>query len=201
MTVDPQLDLGDRGCHGRYLEGLTESIAAAKALGVLFLVVVAGQRAEANSFENQREAALEVLAKAADLAEAADVTLLLEPLNDRVDHPGSLLTSTGEGLAWVREVGCNRLGLLLDAYHSLTMGEDLRDLVPRDIRLIGHVQVADVPGRGEPGTGREDWESHLRLLRALGYQGMWGMEYRPSGATETSLAAIHTIVRRVDGDG
>ncbi|MGO4535124.1 TIM barrel protein [Leifsonia sp. 2MCAF36] len=198
MTVDPQLDLGDRACHARYLAGVNDSITAALALGEPFLVVVAGQREPAISFADQREAALEVLAKAAKLAQAAGVTLLLEPLNDRVDHPGSLLTSTEEGLDWVREVGSKHLRLLLDAYHSLTMGEDLCDLMSDDVGLVGHVQAADVPGRGEPGTGLENWESHLHVLRTLGYKGLWGMEYRPSVATQTSLVTIHAIVQRMD---
>lgn len=201
MTVDPQLELGDRRCHARYLAGVNDSITAALALGEPFLVVVAGQREPGSSFADQRDAALEVLSKAAKLAQAAGVTLLLEPLNDRVDHKGSLLSSTEEGLTWVREIGSKHLRLLLDAYHALTMGEDIHDLMSDDIRLVGHVQIADVPGRGEPGTGLEDWESHLRLLRALGYRGLWGMEYRPNVATQMSLANFESVVQRVDVAG
>jgi hydroxypyruvate isomerase len=198
QTVDPQFDLANPSSHQEYLRALAETIAVARQLDTKYLVIVAGRRLAAD-LDAQRESCLKVLANAAQLAEASNLTLLLEPLNDRSDHPGTLLTSSREGLAWVKTVGSPHLRLLLDAYHALTMGENLHDLLSTEqIKLIGHVQIADVPGRGEPGSGRVDWAEQLRFLRSRGYTGQWGMEFLPTGASLEALEKICRIVSQVE---
>ncbi len=130
--------------------------------------------------------------------EGSEVTLLLENLNSRVNHIGTYLDATREGLDIVREVRSVHLRLLLDAYHALVMGEDLASEIGEDIDLVAHVQVADAPGRHEPGTGVLDWEAQLRILRNLGYTGYWGMEYLPQSDTITSLMMVEQIAARVE---
>ncbi|MHC6231963.1 hydroxypyruvate isomerase family protein [Arthrobacter sp. MMS24-T111] len=198
MTVDPQRQITDPTLHDEYLVGVRQSLEVAKRLGARYLVVVAGQEIPGLDRAHQHSAVVSVLSRAATLMEGSDVTLLLENLNSRVDHVGTYLDSTREALDIVREVGSTHLRLLLDAYHALVMGEDLAKEIGEDIDLVAHVQVADAPGRHEPGTGDLDWEAQFRLLRKLGYAGCWGMEYLPTSKTSSSLAAVERIAARVD---
>ncbi|MEO7016730.1 MAG: TIM barrel protein [Leifsonia sp.] len=190
LIVDPQLALTDPATHEEYLAGVRESLIVAERLGSPNLVVVSGEEREGVSHAAQREAVVSVLSRAAELLDGSDVTLLLEPLNTRVDHPGAFVSGTLQGLDIVREVGSPRLALLLDAYHALMMGENLTEAVGDEIALVGHVQVADLPGRHEPGTGTVDWRERFEELRGLGYRGAFGMEYKPTVATVQSLAEV-----------
>ena len=199
LVVDPQLALTDPANHETYLDGVRDSLAAAQRLGAPNLVVVSGDELPGVDRDRQRAAVVEVLARAVAILEGSDVTLLLEPLNTRVDHVGTFLSSTREGLDIVAEVGSPQLRLLLDAYHALMMDEDLAVAVGDDIGLVGHVQVADAPGRHEPGTGTIDWAHQFRTLRDLGYTGYWGMEYTPTVGTTESLARIEQLASDADG--
>lgn len=199
MIVDPQLQLVDPSTHDEYIEALRESLAVAQRLGAPNLVVVAQQEMPGVDRASQRAAVVSALSRAATELDSTDVTLLLEPLNSRVDHVGTFLDSTREGLDIVTEVGSSHLRLLLDAYHALTMEENLVEVIGDDMSLIGHVQVADVPGRHEPGTGTLNWQANLRLLRGLGYTGYWGMEYLPRAETVASLIEIERIAALTDG--
>jgi hydroxypyruvate isomerase len=198
LIVDPKLDLTDPSTQVEYLEGVRDSLAVAQRLHAPFLVAVAGDEIDGVDRSTQHRAVVDTLAAAAAMLDGSDVTILLEPLNTRVDHVGTYLSSTREGLDIVREVGSPHLKLLLDAYHALMMDEDLAEVVGDDIALVGHVQVADAPGRHEPGTGTIDWEQQLGILRDLGYAGWFGMEYTPTTETVASLAVVEQIADRVD---
>jgi hydroxypyruvate isomerase len=198
LVVDPQLQITNPATHDEYLLGVRESLDIAQRLGAPNLVVVAGPELPADDRVNQHAAVVTALSRASELLEGSGVTLLLENLNSRIDHVGTYLDSTREGLDIVREVGSPHLRLLLDAYHALVMEEDLALEIGEDIGLVGHVQVADAPGRHEPGTGSLDWEAQFRLLRNLGYTGYWGMEYQPQSETITSLAEVERIAAKID---
>ncbi|HEY0259764.1 MAG TPA: TIM barrel protein [Lacisediminihabitans sp.] len=198
MTVDPQLQLTDPATHDEWLAAVRESLEVAVRLDAQNVVVVAGDARPGVSRDEQRAALVDVLGRAAGLAEATPVTLLLENLNDRVDHVGTFLRAAGETLDVVREVGAPRLRLLLDVYHSLVAGEDIARAIAGHADLIGHVQLAESPGRHEPGTGSTDWGGVIRLLRAAGYRGRFGLEYRPTVDTVSSLAEIERVVAAVD---
>ena len=115
------------------------------------------------------------------------MTLLLEPLNTKVDHPGYYLTSTPEGLDIVEEVGNPNVRLLYDLYHSAVMGEAPEEVLDGRVHLVGHVHLADAPGRGEPGSGEMMWREHLEWLDEHSYNGYVGLEFRPSRDTLASL--------------
>lgn len=193
LIVDPQLQLTDPGMRAEFVAAVADSLVVAQRLGSPNLVVVSGDERPGIPRDEQRRALVSALAAGAALLDGTRVTLLLEPLNTRVDHVGAFLSSTSEGLDIVREVGSPRLRLLLDAYHALMMDEDLAEVVGDDIALVGHVQVADLPGRHEPGTGVVDWGRQFRLLRDLGYTGRFGMEYQPTVDTVRSLAAVEGL--------
>ena len=126
------------------------------------------------------------LAWAAEKAIAQGVTCVIEPINQR-DMPGYALTGTANAVAVIEAVGPERLGLQFDLYHTqITEG----DLVPRARALlphIAHMQVADTPGRHEPGTGEVNWPFVFGQLDAMGYRGWIGCEYRPAADTLAGL--------------
>jgi len=189
ICVDPRRSLVDPAQHDEFLQAVEESLVAAKKLGSPPMIIASGFTREGVSEAEHFAAAASVLRRAATLAEEADVMLLLEPLNDRVEHPGMWLVSTSKGLDLIEAVGNPRLRLLYDVYHSAVMGEDMAEVLRGRLHLVHHVQVADMPGRNEPGTGTIDWPGVMRTLRELGYEGSIGLEYRPTMPILESLAA------------
>jgi len=169
------------------LQALKESLAAAVATGARALVVASGPLDAHIERSVQHDAMVEALRLAAPMVADSGITLLLEPVNTRVDHPGVFLDSTVEGLDVVEKVGHPAVRLLYDIYHSYAMGEDPAQVLGTRAHLVGHVQAADLPGRNQPGSGRIPWPQVLRLLRARGYAGPIGLEYRPAGASAASL--------------
>ena len=119
-----------------------------------------------------------------------DITLVLEPLNTLVDHPGYYLADIDTASAIVREVGSERLKILCDLYHFGVMGADLKRIVTDHLSEIGHFHITDVPGRHEPGTGSVDRAAILRLIQDQGYTGYVGFEYFPKDESDSSLEAI-----------
>ena len=198
MTVDPSVDITDTENHAAYLDAVEESLAVAQRLGSPLLVTTAGRFIPHLTPSRQRAAVVSALTEAVQILEGASQTLLLEPLNCRVDHKGTYLSSTAEGLAIVEEVSRPQLKLLLDAYHALMMGEDLRSEVANRMSLIGHVQIADMPGRHEPGSGDVDWTGLVCTLLDLGYRGPVGLEYMPTCETRESMAFFETVLRTVE---
>lgn len=188
FVVEPRRSIVDPAQHEEFLQAVSESLEASQKLGSPPLVVASGFTREGVSREEHITAAVTALKQAAALAEAAGVMLVLEPLNDRVEHPGMFLVETTLGLDIVEAVNSPNLRLMFDAYHSATMGEDLVEVLSGRTHLVHHVQIADVPGRNEPGTGTIDWPATLGKLRALGYDGPLGLEYKPTLPATESLA-------------
>lgn len=127
------------------------------------------------------------LAEAADRLAAVRVNAVVEALNAR-DVPGYLLDTTARAMRLIRDVGAPNLYLQFDVYHAQTAGEDVFAALDAWADTIGHVQIADVPGRHEPGTGGIDFDRLLKWLDASGYSGWVGCEYRPLGDTRAGLA-------------
>ena len=123
----------------------------------------------------------------AERALSAGVKLVIEPLNPR-DAPGYLLRTQEQGAAIVAAIGRDRIGLQFDLYHCQTAQGDLTTRLAALMPVIGHMQLADVPGRHEPGTGEIGWEFVFRRIDELGYAGWIGCEYAPLGDTVEGLA-------------
>ena len=138
----------------------------------------------------KRQNVINGLWDSARLADAAGITLLLEPLNTLVDHPRYFLDSAREGFAIVTAAGSPHIRLLYDVYHMQIMEGNVTQALRRHLPLVGHVHVADVPGRHEPGTGELHCLNILRSLADGGYAGSVGFEFTPRADTETALASI-----------
>ena len=132
-------------------------------------------------------AAERTLGRVARLGETAGVTFCLENLNTAVDHPGVPFARAADTLALVEAVGSPGLRLMLDIYHAQIGEGNLVELVRRCGDLIGEVQVADVPGRCEPGTGEISYPAIARALDEIGYRGTVGLEAFASGDSEVAL--------------
>jgi hydroxypyruvate isomerase len=120
------------------------------------------------------------------------LNLLIEPINT-FDMPGYFLTGSAQAAAIIAECGADNLYLQYDMYHMQRMEGDLAAGIARHLPLIGHMQLADVPGRHEPGTGGIDYRALFALIDALGYDGWIGCEYHPLGDTAAGLGWLSTL--------
>jgi hydroxypyruvate isomerase len=117
------------------------------------------------------------------------MTLLIEPINTRT-IPGFYLSKSAQALAMMDEVGAANLKLQYDLFHMRIMGDDLAKTIEANLGRIGHMQIADVPDRHEPGTGEIDFPPLFDLIDRLGYKRWIGAEYIPAGKTADSLAWV-----------
>ncbi|MFD9890386.1 hydroxypyruvate isomerase family protein [Amycolatopsis sp. NPDC059027] len=181
---------GDRGVvswPGReteFAESLVVALGIAERLGCRSFNALYGNRIEGVEPGRQDELALVNLATAAEAAARIGAQLVLEPLSGAERYP---LKTTADAVKILDELGRDNVRLLADLYHLATNGDDLDALVAVHTPRIGHVQIADVPGRHEPGTGSLDIEGYLEKLEAAGYRGEVGVEYLPTGETVASL--------------
>ena len=187
FCVDPRRSIVDPTERDEMLAAVADTLEAAKKVGSPPLIVASGFRVDGMSDQEHFNNAVAALRKAADLAEEAGVTLVLEPLNTEL-FATMYLVDTKLGLDLVEAVGSPRLKLLYDAYHSRVMGEDIREVLKGRTHLVEHVQVASWPGRNEPGLGDFDYSDVMRALDELGYNGPIGLEYFPTVEAEKSLA-------------
>ena len=136
--------------------------------------------------------ARDTLSRICDMADQEDVTFTLENLNLPVDHPGVPFGRAEDTLALVSSLNHPRLRLNLDLYHAQIGEGNLIELCRKSLPWIGEIQVADVPGRCEPGTGEVNWNGIARALAAMGYNGPVGMEAFAAGDADAALAAFRT---------
>ena len=129
---------------------------------------------------------IENLKFAASALKAAGIRLLIEPLNTR-DIPGFFLTGTKQAYDIIQDVASDNLFIQHDLYHMQIMEGDLAPTLTKYLASIGHIQIADNPGRHEPGTGEINYPFLLAHLERLGYPGHIGLEYKPSTTTLESL--------------
>ncbi|GAA5086383.1 hydroxypyruvate isomerase [Microbacterium yannicii] len=176
--------------HSEFYRKLDEGVEIAHFLGTPRMVVGSGTGFGGWKRQVQLDKLVEIYQKAIAQIEGSGITLVLEPVNVRVDHPGSLLDRTSEAVYVARGVDSPFFGVLYDLYHSTVEGEDVAAELANAGDLIRYVQLADAPGRGEPGTGNIDWTARLGDLRASGYDGPIGLEYYPQTPSAESVKRI-----------
>jgi len=174
---------------------LERSIDAAAEVGARNLVATVGQARDDLDPFAQHETLVEVLRAVAPAAEEAGVTVVPETLNRRVDHPGYFLAASHEGYKIVQAVDSPHVELLYDVYHQqVTEGNVIQNL-RNNIEYVGHMHLADVPGRHEPGTGELNYSAIFRALDDIGYDGYIGCEF---GATGDPFEAVRDVVELAD---
>jgi len=179
--------------HEPFFTALDEGVAIAHELGCTRIVVGSGTGFGGRKRQDQLDELIEIYTRATAQIAGSGITLVIEPVNVRVDHPGSLLDRTAEAVYIARGIDSPFFGVLYDLYHSTVEGEDPATELANAGDLIRYVQIADAPGRGEPGSGSIDWPARLADLRASGYDGPIGLEYYPTVESVESVAYIKKV--------
>jgi hydroxypyruvate isomerase len=183
---------GDRGiaCQpermNEFREGVEQAIEYAKAVGCPRLNALAGIPSKGLDREKAKQTLVENLRYAAGKLKAAGLTLLTEPCNPRT-IPGFFLNTSGQAIEAMDAAGADNLLLQYDVFHMQIVEGDLAKTIERLLARIGHIQIADVPERHEPGTGEIHYPWLLAHIDRLGYRGWIGAEYVPKGDTVEGL--------------
>ena len=191
---------GERGiaCHpdrvGEFQESVGKAIEYATALGCRQVNCLAGIAPKDVDPEKLRATFVANLRFAADRLAAANIRLLIEPIN-YYDMPGFFLNRSAQALEIMRDVGSTNVYLQYDVYHMQRMEGELANTIKANLPRIAHLQIADTPGRHEPGTGEINYRFLFGFLDAIGYAGWVGCEYKPKGTTLDGLGwrATHGV--------
>lgn len=176
-----------------FQDGVGRAIDYATALKCTRLNCLAGIAPAAADHEKLRATFIGNLRFAARELKRHGIMLLVEPLNTR-DTPGFFLRTSQQAVELIEEVGTDNLHLQFDVYHAHIMERDVVTAFQRNLRHIAHVQIADDPGRHEPGTGIIDYSLVYQTLERAEYGGWVGCEYVPLRTTEDSLKWLHTYL-------
>ena len=185
-------DAGERGiaCHpdriSEFREGVSKAIAYATVLGVRQVNCLAGKAPAGIADNVMRQTFVENLRFAAAELKKAGLRLLIEPINT-FDIPGFYLNHTAQAVSILDEVGADNTFVQYDIYHAQRMEGELAATMRKYLPRIGHIQLADNPGRNEPGTGEINYPFLFKHLDSIGYDGWIGCEYKPATTTEAGL--------------
>ena len=179
---------------GEFQDGVGRAIEYASALGCRQVNCLSGVAPPSVPSEIPRQTFVSNLQFAAGELRKAGIKLLIEPINTR-DIPGFYLRTTQQAVDIIMDVCSDNLYLQYDVYHMQIMEGDIANSIERNLRHIAHVQVADTPGRHEPGTGEINYQFLFGFLERVGYRGWVGCEYSPATTTEESLGWLAAITR------
>ncbi|MFH0872347.1 MAG: TIM barrel protein [bacterium] len=178
----------------QFRESLEEAVALAHQLGCKRINTLTGNTLEGFSREEQTKCALDNLRYAGKRLEGEGITLMFEALN-LYDSPGYFLSRSQEGFRWVEEAASPLVKFQYDLYHMQLMEGNLLNTLRANLDKIGHIQIADLPGRHEPGTGEINYPFVLKALEEMGYSGYVNLEYIPSEKSEDSFAWLPLSAR------
>ena len=185
-------DAGERGiaCHpdriAEFREGVARAVEVGTALGVPQLNCLAGKAPAGVDEVLLRKTFVANLKHAAAELKKAKLKLLIEPINT-FDIPGFYLNRTAQAVSILDEVGADNAFVQYDIYHAQRMEGELAATMSKHLLRIGHIQLADNPGRNEPGTGEINYAFLFAHLDRIGYAGWVGCEYKPAATTEEGL--------------
>jgi hydroxypyruvate isomerase len=189
---------GDRGIAclpdrvGEFQDGVGRAIEYATALECPRVNCLAGVARAGADHSRLHDTFVENLRFAARELKQRGIALMIEPLNSR-DNPGFFIRDSRHAADIIEEVGSDNLHLQFDVYHSHIMDDDVVSALEQNMSRIAHVQVADDPGRHEPGTGSVDFKAVFQALERAKYNGWIGCEYAPSTTTDESLSWLSSI--------
>ncbi len=188
-------DAGDRGFAGQaarkeeYAQAITLAADYGRQLRPPAINCPSGPAADT---EESWRTLRENFELAAETLKAEGIRMMVEPINHH-DVPGALLSGTEQTVRFIDSLNTDNLSVQYDLYHSLRAGEDPFQVLPAFIERINHIQIADVPGRHQPGSGAVDFGKLFSLLEQLNYQGWTSMEYHPQGDTRKSFSLLREM--------
>ncbi len=191
---------GDRGIAGdparveEFRAGVAKAIEYATLLGVKKINCLCGKPPAGLSEAEIRRTVVDNLRYGAAELKKAGIALLVEPINN-YDIPGFWLNSTAKALDVLDEVGADNAFVQYDIYHAQRMEGELAGTMQKNLSRIGHIQIADNPGRNEPGTGEINFPFLFAFIDRIGYTGHIGAEYKPAGVTEDGLGWIKALAQ------
>ena len=194
-------DAGERGiaCHpdrvAEFRASVAKAVAYATVLGVGQLNCLAGKAPAGIAPAVLRQTFVDNLAFAAAELKTAGLRLLIEPINS-FDIPGFFLNTTQQAVDILADVGADNAFVQYDIYHAQRMEGELAATVHKHLSRIGHIQLADNPGRNEPGTGEINYPFLFAHLDRIGYTGWIGCEYKPAAGTEAGLGWLGDALER-----
>jgi len=177
-----------------FKDGVGKAVDYATTLGCRQVNCLAGIAPQGVPADKLRETFVANLKFAAGELKKAGIRLLIEPINT-LDIPGFYLSRTQQALDIIRDVGSDNLFVQYDIYHMQIMEGDLARTMEKNLKLIAHMQLADNPGRHEPGTGEINYPFLFGHIDRIGYQGWIGCEYKPAGATEAGLGWVKPYLK------
>ncbi len=186
--VDPQL-------RSEYLEGLRESIAAAERLNCRRLISQVGDFRIGVPREQQHQSLIDGLREAAPMLEQSGITLVIEPLNELVDHVGYYLVRSDEAFEIIDQVGSDNVKVVFDIYHQQVSEGHVIDRLTNRIDAISHFHAAGNPGRHELTRGELNYAEIFAAIAATHYDGYVGLEYWPNDAPELGLQQAVAMCR------
>jgi hydroxypyruvate isomerase len=183
----------EAGHRERFREGIEAAVEVAGTLGAERINLNGPYLRPGEDPRDVRAGVCEALASVVDLVEGTGITLMVEPMNVRVDHPGYSLPTSADVVAVCEAVASPALGINWDLYHLQISEGDLYGHLSDAIAHVAYVQVADHPGRHEPGTGEIAYRYLLGELDRIGYLGPVGLECTPQGTEEDAIHRLRAL--------
>jgi hydroxypyruvate isomerase len=178
-----------------FLSDLKKFLPTAEKLECAELIILTGNRIDGVAHEVTHQSCVDTLKYGADIAARANVTLLLENI-DPEENPKYFLTSVAEGFEVIRQVDHSHVKFLYDFYHEQISEGNLIEKLEKNIKLVGLVHIADVPGRHQPGTGEINFGNIFRKLAELKYDRYAAMEFMPTGDQVKALREARELVEQ-----
>ena len=186
------VSLVDPALRNAYVDGLGQSLEVAKTLGCATLISQVGDERPDVPRQAQHESLVEGLLACVPMLKKANVTLVIEPLNTQVDHPGYYLTQSAEAFDIVDAVGSEQVKVIYDIYHQQIMEGNLIPTITKNIDHIGHFHSAGHPGRHELNCGEINYPDIIQAIAQTQYTGWFGVEYFPQKDPVKWLPTLHT---------
>jgi hydroxypyruvate isomerase len=190
--------LPDRSGHSRFLEDVRKAVEIHGIMGNECATVTSGLGVPHLTFAQQTQNCIEALKRAAELVEKTSMTLVLEPLNHKVDHAGYFVSYSEHAGEIIGGVNHPRVKILFDMYHQQITEGNIINHIDQYWDLIGYFQTGDVPGRREPYTGEMNYQNIFRHLHRKGYKGLIGLEHGMSSPGEAGFKKVVEAYRKAD---
>lgn len=175
-----------------------KSLEIAKRMGTKTVHIVLGLADPKLSWNFQMANAIELLKRLVGIYEPEGITMVIEPMNHKIDHPGMFLHSVSQAYAIVKGVGSQNLKILFDIYHVQIQEGNILPTLELAWDEVGYFQIGDTPGRNEPGTGEINYKNVLQYIYEKGYTGFLGLEHRNSKSGKEGALATVQAYREVD---